>query len=140
MRPKLFLDTNILLDALLKDRLCNEASLRVLDMGKSHVVELAVTTQSLIDVYYIALRLKVRRLEIDRLVGWLCGHVNVETIDAMELKDALGGDDPEDEAQYIHALSSGCDIFVTGDQELLKRHADYQIRIMSPAQFLESCS
>lgn len=139
MRPKVFLDTNVLLDVLLPDRPFTAASLRILDMAKKQVLELAVTTQSLIDLYYIALRLRVKRDEIDRLVNWLCSHVNVETIDVFDLSEAVkaGTPDPEDEAQYIHSISTGCDFFLTGDKAMLQRPSSFDIRILSPQQLLD---
>lgn len=121
MRPKVFLDTNVLLDCVVQGRGHSAASIKVLDFVRSHLLEAVVTTQSIVDMAYVD-RSSPSHEGFINFVSWMLGHVSVEQITSHDIKDAMFADgiDFEDNAQLAHAISSACNFFITSDKELLK--------------------
>lgn len=120
-RIKLFLDTNVLLDILVK-REGTVYAAAILEAARRSQVELVTTTQSFLDAAYI-MRSAAHREKYNKFLSWMLNNTNVEYLDTFDLKEGAdsGGADLEDEAQVAHAISSACDYFITSDKELLKK-------------------
>ena len=139
---KIYLDTNFLLDVLIKDRPGSDEAMLVLSLLKRFHIEIVCSTQSLLDIYFIAGRKKIIKEEIDVLCAWLVDYANVRPIGWFELRDALmsAEKDIEDAAQIALAKTEHCEIFLTSDQEVLKKEEDGSLLFMSPAGFIEKLS
>ena len=139
---KIYLDTNFLLDVLIKDRVGHEEALLVISLLQRFHTEIVCSTQSLLDTYYIAGRKKIIKQEIDVLCSWLVHYTNVRPIGWFELREALmsAEKDIEDAARIALAKTEHCEIFLTSDQKILKKEEDGSLLFMSPAGFIEKLS
>ena len=137
MRPKVFLDTNVLLDCIVKGRDHSAASIKVLDFVRSHLLEAVVTTQSIVDMAYVD-RSNPSHDGFNNFVSWMLGHINVEQINSFDIKEALfaDGSDFEDNAQITHAATSACNFFISSDKALLKKSVP-GMECLSPEAFVE---
>ena len=137
---RIFLDTNILLDVLVPDRLSASSSSMIFEQVKKGSLEAFIVTQSIVDMYYISSHYAVRKEEADRLTQWLLAFINIRSIDTFDLRAALKMDssDFEDNTLLAHAESEQCDIFVTNDREILTRKNLDPLKIMSPEQFVQT--
>ena len=135
---KIFLETNILLDLLVAARPSADASATVMDEIVKSRIDIYVTTQSIVDIYYIARSYSVSKAEIDNLSLWLLNHTNVRSLDLFDLKLALEDPHPdfEDNAQIARAEDQRCDVFLTSDKKILSRDIDSML-VMTPEQFVE---
>ena len=136
---KIFLDTNVIIDMMEPKRADAESSCIMFELALKHKIEMIVTTQSLIDSYYIGGHMNVPKPEIDHLVTWIIDHLNVRAIDCYDLMQAINdsSDDVEDNAQVALADGSGCNFFITRDKELLSKNSDAYQYYLSPKQFIE---
>ena len=137
MITKVFLDTNVLLDCIVKGRSHAAASMKVLDLVRGHNIEAVVTTQSVIDMAYVD-RNSPNHEAFNNFISWMIGHINVEQLDSFDIKEAIiaDGADFEDEAQVAHAISSACHYFITSDKGLLKKDIP-GMEIISPESFID---
>ena len=135
---KAYLDTNVFLDLLVKDRPNSISSLIVFESIVHSGDEIFISTQSIIDSYYIADRQDVNKEEIDNWVAWLLSYANVTKIGWFEFQDALksGERDIEDAAQVALAKAENCDVFITADAEILAREKDDFLLFISPKEFI----
>ena len=139
---KIYLDTNFLLDILIKDRPGSDEALLVLSLLKRFHIEIFCSTQSLLDIYFIAGRKKIIKQEIDVLCSWLVNYTNVRPIGWFEFKEALMSANPdiEDAAQIALAKTEHCDIFLTNDKRILDKERDDSLLFMSPAALIEKAT
>lgn len=135
---RIFIDTNIILDMLEPTRTGSEYTMMLFEQARKRILELFVTTQSIIDSYYIGSKMGCSRQEIDTLITWILTHANVRAIDSADVKRAVesGVDDIEDEAQVYLADDSGCNFFITKDKGLLKREQFEGISFKTPEQLV----
>ena len=139
MRPKVFFDTNVLMDLVVHDRPGSESALMVMSLVKHHVIEAEVTTQSLLDAVYIARREGTPFNQVHTFMMELVRYVNIGYIDSDCFMSALENptDDFEDAAQYHSAKMWVCDYFLTRDKGILARDDSKDvIRIITPEDFL----
>lgn len=139
MKLKVFLDTNVLLDALLDNRPGAVFSLAVLTMVKNNMLEAEVTTQSIVDAEYISHHYGTPRERFTAFIKEISRYVNMDYIDATNIRWALehSGGDFEDDAQYSSAFSWVCDYYLTWDKEMLKRtEFGNVLTVMTPKDFM----
>ena len=134
-----FLDTNILIDFLDKGRPSATASAILLEAARSHKMEVFVTTQSLLDMFYIVSDTLKDREAACQFIAWMLNHINVESICAAHLLTALKSShaDFEDNAQIAYADMKGCDVFITNDRKILNRTDLQPMIAMTPEQFVD---
>ena len=137
---KIFIDTNIILDIVIKERPGSAVSLKILEIVRERLAEAVVSTQSMIDAYYTAIKNNILKSEVDMVAYWMINHINVRPIGFFEVREAvLSGDkDIEDAAQIALAQTENCDVFITSDKEILKRGKDNYLIYMSPSEFITS--
>lgn len=126
-RVKVFLDTNVLLDVLEGDRPATPYSNLVFQAVRDRLLEGVLTTQSIVDASYIASKRKGSDFPaFCRHILLLMHFLNIESLDAFDLKDALlhPTGDFEDDVQFARAIGSYCQVFVTSDQRILRRSPD----------------
>ena len=111
---RLFIDTNIFLDLLLK-RDNYKDSLKTINSivdGKYEAVVLDIT---ILNIDYVAKKQVKNIRDFLKLVTQyfvIIGATNIEITQALELKNS----DLEDNLQYISALKSSCDIIISNDK------------------------
>lgn len=121
---KAFLDTNVLLDLLMKSRLGHEAATAILQVVRSGDISACMTTQSIIDAAYIQTqRCKAPTAAFKEAIALLSGIVEILPIlpEDIALANRSPIEDYEDAAQLACAQRSGCDVIVTSD----KKYEDY---------------
>ena len=132
---RIFLDTNVLLDFVQDGRPGNDTAKVLFQLLRNNDMEPYVTTQSIIDLVYIAAN--IDRGKTMRFVNYLLSVFNVRPIDCMDLRFALNSGHPdfEDSAQIVRALDEECDIFLTSDEGIIKRNVAPML-VMTPEQFI----
>lgn len=133
---RVFLDTNILLDALVErqDRHFNENASIILQLGKNGVFELFMSVLSIPTIAYVLKNLGGNGKK--SIIKNICAIVTPlpalpDHIDAM-LESRM--DDIEDAMQVQSARTGNCDLIITRDRSDFKT-ADFPF--LSPEEFLE---
>lgn len=133
---RVFLDTNILLDALVErqDRHFNENASIILQLGKNGVFELFMSVLSIPTIAYVLKNLGGNGKK--SIIKNICAIVTPlpalpDHIDAM-LESRM--DDIEDAMQVQSARTGNCDLIITRDRSDFK-NADFPF--LSPEEFLE---
>ncbi len=135
---KIFIDTNIILDMIEPKRPGSESSAVLFELARKNKIELFLSTQSILDSYYISANLGLQRGELDILTDWILHHLNVRHITSFDIKQALVQNNPdiEDNAQISLAEGEDCDYFVTNDRGILKRGAQDEMIFINPEQII----
>ena len=139
LRNKVFLDTNVLIDVLsVGKRPSTDYSDRIFQEIRNFRLEGVITIQSIVDASYIFRHDKdYLPLFRDRILQ-IKNYINLEPLDDSDLQDALlsGQSDFEDELQYYHAESVGCDYFITADRKLKNRKSHAGMQVCTPEEFV----
>ncbi len=129
---KIFIDTNVFLDLLLKRELYNEA-LEILDgvangRWSGYVLDITV-----LNIDYVA---KKQMKNIQEFIQLLSGTFTIVGADNAVIEEALSleNSDFEDSVQYIVAKNLACDVIVTNDKNFVKNG---EIEVLSSKRFLE---
>ena len=133
---KLLIDTNVVLDVLLKREPFFKAAAEVLNLAQRSDVREYVSASAITDIYYIARRQMKDHAAVKDLLKRLLMVVSVAAVSEQEIQNALSlaWTDFEDSVQYSVALLNEMDGIVT------RNPADYQgsnIQIWLPEQLLE---
>lgn len=134
---KIFLDTNVLLDVLNSSREHHVDSATILKLGAEGYEEIVVSSQSVLDTYYVYTVSGKHLLEdYKNFLNELLSIAAVAPIGKDNLKEAIlsSNDDFEDAAQISCAESCGCACVVSSD-ERMKR--DSKIRVYTPKEFCD---
>lgn len=136
-----YIDTNVLLDQLISSRPDNDYAQTIFQMGRNGLIELFLSTQSIIDAAYISKREYHLDGSIFRAaIQSLSGFVNIHAIGIREMTNALkwAGEDLEDNAQGALADSTCCHIIISNDKDFFA-DPDYQdIPVYTPQRFVET--
>ena len=135
---KAFVDTNILLDYLVYERIHGQDAQIIFEGARQNLYNLVITTQSIIDAAYIVKKAGSSCAETEEFIDWLTLHINMDSIDSHDIREALNSEMPdfEDNAQFAHAESSNCDYLITNDKEMFGRKSSTGMIIMSSEQFV----
>ena len=127
-----FLDSNIILDILLKNADFYEESKKVLELSDSKPIDFYVTAASITDLNK---RLNNKE-ETKRHLQDLLEIVSVAGIDEACIKNALNSSwkDFEDAVQHESSIQIGADYLVTRNTDDFKSS---MVRIISPSEFLK---
>ncbi len=133
---KLLIDTNVVLDVLLRREPFSKTAAEVLNLTQRDDVREYVSASAITDIYYIANKQMKDRDAVRDLLKRLLMVVSVAAVSEWEIQNALNlaWGDFEDSVQYSVALLNEMDGIVT------RNPSDYQdanIRIWLPAQALE---
>ena len=133
---KLLIDTNILLDVLLKREPFYYKAVEVLELVQYDNVQEYVSATTVTDIYYIAYRYLKDKELVRKLLKKLMGIVSVAAVSEKEIEEALelAWNDFEDSVQYAVALLNEMDGIVTRNQKDYNR-AD--MKVWSPEQVLQ---
>ena len=133
---KLLIDTNVVLDVLLRREPFFRTAAEVLNLTQRDEVREYVTASAITDIYYIANKQMKDRDAVRDLLKRLLMVVSVAAVSEREIQNALNlaWGDFEDSVQYSVALLNEMDGIVT------RNPSDYQetnMRIWLPEQALE---
>jgi predicted nucleic acid-binding protein len=131
---KLFLDTNIMLDLIMKRNPFFEDIAQISSMAESQQIQLIASSLSFVNTFYVASKANPKKLVLDTLKKFriIC---DVSAIDEINIDKSLISDfeDFEDAIQYNSALQHKCDYIITRDKKGFKNS---EIPIMTPTEFL----
>lgn len=133
---KILIDTNVILDVLLKREPFCKAAIEVLKLAKLNNVQEYVSASAITDIYYLACR-QLKNKELARgLLKKLLTIVSVAGVSEQEIKEALEleWNDFEDSVQYSVASLQGMDAIITRNLNDYKRS---EIPVWQPEQALE---
>ena len=133
---KLLIDTNVVLDVLLRREPFFRTAAEVLNLAQRDDVREYVSASAITDIYYIANKQLKDRAAVRDLLERLLKIVSVAAVSEQEIRNALNltWADFEDSVQYSVALLNEMDGIVT------RNPSDYQeanMRIWLPEQTLE---
>lgn len=131
-----FLDSNIILDILLKNADFYEESKKVLELSDSKPIDFYVSAASITDIFYILNKRLNNKEETKRHLQDLLEIVSVAGIDETCIKNALNSSwkDFEDAVQHESSIQIGADYLVTRNTDDFKSS---MVRIISPSEFLK---
>lgn len=131
---KVFLDTNVLLDIMTETRnnyIDSTSILRVADAG---YIEAVISTQSILDAYYVAVDMAKTPLEVFKSsLNEILAAVDVVSIDRTNINAAIdsSNEDFEDAAQVACAEVAGCDFIISSDRKMKR---DSSITVYTPGE------
>lgn len=136
---KLLIDTNIVLDILLKREPFYKASMDVLNLAQRPDMQEYISASAVTDIYYIARKQLKDKAMVKELLKNLLLVVSIAAVSEHEIINALElmWSDFEDSVQYSVALSNEMDGLVT------RNPSDYtgaNIPIWDPEQILQKIS
>ena len=132
---KLLIDTNIVLDVLLKREPFYQDAVKVMNMAQYDDVQEYISASAVTDIYYSAYRQIKDRTLILELIKRLLMVVSVAAVSEREIRNALktGWKDFEDAVQYSVAFLNEMDGLITRNS---KDYEEADINIWSPEQVL----
>lgn len=112
---KILIDTNVILDVLLKREPFYHNSANVLNLSQMDTVELYISASAITDIYYIANQTIKNKERVKELITKLISIISIASISEDEIKNALSlsWKDFEDSVQYSVALLQEMDGVVT---------------------------
>lgn len=134
---KILIDTNIILDVLLKREPFYKSAIEVLNLAKRDNVQEYVSASAITDIYYLSYRqLKNKKLAID-LLKELLAIVSVSCVSEQEILKALEleWNDFEDSVQYSVALLQEMDGVITRN---VGDYKESEIQVWLPEQALNA--
>lgn len=132
---KLLIDTNIVIDVLLKREPFYKLSLEVLNLAKREDVQEYISASAITDIYYLSYRQLKNKELVRRLIKELLTVVSVASVSEQEILKAMELEwlDFEDSVQYSVALLQEMDGVVTRN---LKDYKGKEIQVWLPEDIL----
>lgn len=132
---KFLIDTNIILDVLLKRDFFYSSSAEVLNLSRQDNINLYVSASAITDIYYIANQTLRNKAEAKNLLLKLIEIVSVAGVSEDEIRNALAlsWKDFEDSVQYSVALLQEMDGIVTRNPN---DYRQAEIKIWKPEELL----
>lgn len=132
----LFIDSDILLDALLLRHPHDTFALEILSLADSENFGLFSSAHSLLNVYYFTSKI-AGKIAAKRSISLLEQRLNIVPTAKMAIRSGLVSDftDFEDSVQYAIALESNCQVIITRN---IKDYIKSSIPVMTAEQYLKS--
>lgn len=133
---RILIDTNVVLDVLLKREPFYKAAVEVMELTKLNNVQEYVSASAITDIYYLAYRQLKNKELAGRLLKKLLTIVSVAGVSEQEIKEALELEwsDFEDSVQYSVAYWQGMDAIITRN---LNDYKKSEIPVWQPEQALK---
>ena len=133
---RVLIDTNVILDVLLKRSPFSEAAIEVLKLSVREDIQEFVSASAITDIYYIAYKNMRDKAVVRELLKKLLLIVSVAGVSEEEIQKALelGWKDFEDSVQYSVALLNEMNGLITRN---VKDYSSSEIQVWEPNQFLE---
>ena len=132
---RVFLDTNILMDAI-ECREHGEEANAILDLARAKIIDVSAATISFATMSYL-LR-KHKKEDIHQMFLFLSNIVEILPVDATQFGDALQFgpvSDFEDMMQYQCAKAANCDVIITNNSDDFAEFCD--MPCITAAEFLD---
>ena len=135
---RVFLDTNIILDAIIPEREHRKEAMQVLSMAKDSQVKLCISSLTIANCAYI-LRKFCNRESTRTILQKICELCKVLPVNDTQTHLALKNDSPdyEDAIQMSCADLEGCDCIITHDSKHFRTYC--QLPAYTAAEFIEGC-
>ena len=132
---KILIDTNIVLDVMLRRDPFYKMSLEILSLAKKDDVEEYVSASAITDIYYLAYRQLRDKGMVRKLMKELLTVVSVASVSEQEIENALSleWNDFEDSVQYSVAFLQEMEGIVTRNPSDYK---DAKMKIWKPEELL----
>lgn len=132
---KILIDTNIVLDVMLRREPFYKMSLEILSLAKKDDVEEYVSASAITDIYYLAYRQLGDKEMVKKLMKELLTVVSVASVTEQEIENALylEWNDFEDSVQYSVAFLQEMEGIVTRNPNDYK---EAKIKIWKPEELL----
>ena len=132
---KILIDTNIILDVMLRREPFYKLSLEILGLTKKDDVEEYISASAITDIYYLAYRQLRDKGKVKKLMKELLTVVSVASVSEQEIENALSLElnDFEDSVQYSVAYLQEMDGIVTRNPSDYK---DAKMKVWKPEEFL----
>ena len=132
---KYLIDTNVILDVLLKRESFYKSCAKVLTLARQEDTELYVSASAITDIYYIAYQALRDKTEVQSLIVKLLKIVLIAGVSDDEIKKALALSwvDFEDSVQYSVALLQEMDGIITQNPRDYKRS---EIKVWTPGEIV----
>ena len=133
---RVLIDTNVILDVLLKRSPFYEAAIEVLKLSVREDIQEFVSASAITYIYYIAYKNMRDKAVVRELLKKLLLIVSVAGVSEEEIQKALelGWKDFEDSVQYSVALLNEMNGLITRN---VKDYSSSEIQVWEPNQFLE---
>ena len=133
---RVLIDTNVILDVLLKRSPFYEAAIEVLKLSVREDIQEFVSASAITDIYYIAYKNMRDKAVVRELLKKLLLIVSVAGVSEEEIQKALelGWKDFEDSVQYSVALLNEMNGLITRN---VKDYSSSEIQVWEPNQVLE---
>jgi predicted nucleic acid-binding protein len=138
MAYKLFLDTNVFLDAFLERTQDWRDAEAVLQLAAQNKIDAFTSANNLINIIYSLQKQKLAQEQIIQLMELTISYTQLADINVSDFALALraGFTDLEDAVQYYTALHiKGIDYFITSNLKDYKK-ASPQLAVITPKQFV----
>lgn len=134
----LLIDTNVILDRMLKRESFWESAEKILDIAdqnNANGINGCISASSVTDIYYIAYRSLKDREKVRTLLAEVFKVIKIAPISGENIKYAfdLNWKDFEDAVQYSVALSNGIDAIITRNT---KGFSEAEVKIYTPEEIL----
>lgn len=132
----LFVDSDILLDAVLLRTPFDQFAVKVLSLTDREDHILYSSAHGLLNVYYFACK-EAGKAAASKSVGLLEEKLQIAPTNGEAIRKALsaGFSDIEDAVQYMLALENRCEVIITRN---LKDYSKSKIPVMSAEQYLKT--
>lgn len=132
---KILIDTNIVLDVMLKREPFYKLSFEILSLAKKDDVEEYVSASAITDIYYLAYRQIRDKGIVKQLMKELLMIVSVASVSGQEIENALSleWNDFEDSVQYSVAYLQEMDGIVTRNTNDYK---EAKMKVWKPEELL----
>lgn len=136
MKPRLFLDTNIILDLLGEREPFYEAAAKLASLADNNLITLVVSPISFTTVNYVLSKFESFQIVREKLRKFkiLC---SISILDEHTIEKGLNSSfkDFEDSLQYFSAVSAECDIIITRNAKDFKSS---HLPVMNVEEYLKS--
>lgn len=133
---RILIDTNVILDVLLKRSPFYETAIEVLKLSARDDIQEFVSASAITDIYYIAYKNLRDKAAVRELLKKLLLIVSVAGVSEEEIQKSLEleWNDFEDSVQYSVAALNEMDGIITRN---VKDYSSAEMQVWEPAQFLE---
>ena len=132
---RILIDTNVILDVLLKRSPFYETAIEVLKLSARDDIQEFVSASAITDIYYIAYKNLRDKAAVRELLKKLLLIVSVAGVSEEEIQKALEFTDFEDSVQYSVAALNEMDGIITRN---VKDYSSAETQVWEPAQFLKA--
>ena len=135
---RVFLDTNIIMDTLIKGRPSTESSLKIAQLAKEDSFRISISALSIADAVY-SCRKHFDHQSLLSHIDKIRNTWRVLSLDEYNIHDALRSDCPDfEDALQISIAEEDCDVIVTNNTKHFKGYT--ALEVCTPEEFLANIS